>query len=138
MDEVFTMYFNHLLKVYNLEENVVCSTLKISKETLNRWMSGLSAPHPRGRASVYDALSQIGEQSCRGDRMSDLIKHCNCLPQQKSKEFGDHSPYCVYIVLAKMQEKIEKHKAENIKLRGVLNEMRCRRGKCAVINGVYE
>ena len=44
--------------------------------------------------------------------MNDLIKHCNCLPQQKSKEFGDHSPYCVYIVLAKMQEKIEKLEAK--------------------------
>tara|TARA_R110000744_G_scaffold42533_1_gene95966 strand:- start:257 stop:460 length:204 start_codon:yes stop_codon:yes gene_type:complete len=53
--------------------------------------------------------------------MSDLIKHCNCLPQQKSKEFGDHSPYCVYIVLAKMQEKIEKLEAGYAEISEILD-----------------
>ena len=35
-----------------------------------------------------------------------------------------------------LKERIEQLEAENIKLRGVLNEMRCRRGKCAVIHGL--
>jgi hypothetical protein len=33
-------------------------------------------------------------------------------------------------------DRIDELEAENIKLRGVLNEMRCRRGKCAVIHGL--
>jgi hypothetical protein len=46
--------------------------------------------------------------------MNKLIKHCNCLPQQTSERFDDHSPYCAYITVAKMAHRIDELEASGM------------------------
>ena len=58
--EHFTRLFNISLKVYELGEDVVCSKLKISRTTFNRWVAGVSAPHTRGQSAVFNALDELG------------------------------------------------------------------------------
>jgi hypothetical protein len=55
----FTKFFNSFLKVFDLEEDVVCRGLNISKKTFNRWVSGVSAPHALGRFAIYAALAEL-------------------------------------------------------------------------------
>ena len=55
----FTKFFNSFLRVFELEEDVVCRELKISKRTFKRWVSGVSTPHPMGRAAIFAALAEL-------------------------------------------------------------------------------
>ena len=55
----FTRSFKSVLKSHKLEANLVCSKLKISRATFNRWLTGVSAPHPLGQDAVYQALSEM-------------------------------------------------------------------------------
>mgnify|MGYP000621226050 CR=1 FL=1 len=57
--EDFTRLFNSFLKVYELEEMLVCRKLKISRTTFNRWAAGLSAPDPLGQDEVFQALEEL-------------------------------------------------------------------------------
>ncbi len=57
--EDFTRLFNSFLKVYELEEMLVCRKLKISRNTFNRWLCGVSAPHPLGQDAVFQALAEL-------------------------------------------------------------------------------
>ena len=57
--EDFTRLFNTFLKVYELGEDLVCSKLKISRTTFNRWAAGVSAPHPLGQDEVFQALEEL-------------------------------------------------------------------------------
>ena len=73
--EGFTLFFNSFLKVYNLQEIAVCRELKISKKTFNRWVSGLSAPHPMGRAAIYESLAEIMSAPTGDKATADRIRH---------------------------------------------------------------
>jgi hypothetical protein len=57
--ETFTRLFNSFLRVYELEEMPVCRKLKISRTTFNRWLAGISAPHPLGQDAVFQALAEL-------------------------------------------------------------------------------
>lgn len=55
----FTRLFNSVLKSHKLEDDLVCSKLKISRTTFNRWLTGASTPHPLGQDAVFQALTEI-------------------------------------------------------------------------------
>ena len=59
----FTRLFNSFLRVYELEESLVCRKLKISRTTFNRWSGGLSAPHPLGQDAVFHDLGDLRDNT---------------------------------------------------------------------------
>jgi hypothetical protein len=61
--ETFTRLFNSFLKVYELEEIPVCRKLKISRTTFNRWLCGVSAPHPLGQDLVFHRLDELRDNT---------------------------------------------------------------------------
>jgi hypothetical protein len=61
--ENFTRLFNSFLIVFELEEDLVCSKLKISKATFNRWVAGISAPHPLGQDAVFHDLDDLNNNT---------------------------------------------------------------------------
>tara|TARA_R110000851_G_scaffold41409_2_gene103954 strand:+ start:1091 stop:1555 length:465 start_codon:yes stop_codon:yes gene_type:complete len=64
MDEYeFARLFNSVLKSHKLEDDLVCSKLKISRATFHRWLTGASAPHPLGQDAVFQALDELKREN---------------------------------------------------------------------------
>jgi len=38
--------------------------------------------------------------------MSEAIKYCSCLPQQKTLDFAGHAPMCAYVRIAKLEAEL--------------------------------
>jgi hypothetical protein len=55
--ETFTDAFRKAVE--GLDRDVVCTAVKISRPTYDRWLSGLTVPHPVARPSVFTALEAL-------------------------------------------------------------------------------
>jgi hypothetical protein len=62
---MFTEVFKLGLKVLELDQEFVAREFKISRPTVSRWVTGISAPHQLGREPVYQALLKIAKAKLR-------------------------------------------------------------------------
>jgi hypothetical protein len=62
---MFTQVFKSGLEVLELDQEFVAREFKVSRPTVSRWMTGVSAPHQLGRKPVYQALLKIANAKLR-------------------------------------------------------------------------
>ena len=62
-DALFQSLLTDARSMLELEDAELAKMLQVSRPTINRWVSGRTAPHPLARRAVIDALSKvIGER----------------------------------------------------------------------------
>ncbi len=61
----FSHIFANALSVLELNHETVARLLKISRPTVSRWESGISAPHPIGRKPVFHLFKQMAQAKLR-------------------------------------------------------------------------
>lgn len=62
-DALFQSLFTDAQNLLELNDAELAKMFQVSRPTINRWVSGRTAPHPLARRAVLDALSKvIGER----------------------------------------------------------------------------
>jgi DNA-binding XRE family transcriptional regulator len=62
-DALFQSLLTYAQNMLELEDTELAKMLQVSRPTINRWVTGRTAPHPLARRAVMDALSKvIGER----------------------------------------------------------------------------
>lgn len=60
--EQFSELFSEVVAILEINELELASLFKVSRPTVGRWKRSDAAPHPLGRASVFEALKAIARR----------------------------------------------------------------------------
>jgi hypothetical protein len=63
--EDFSRFFSLAVRVLELDQETVAREFKISRPTVSRWESGISAPHPLGRKPVFQLFGRLAKAKLR-------------------------------------------------------------------------
>jgi len=66
----FQQIVSHAVRILSMSDLDMSLMFKVSRPTANRWIRGVTAPHPLGRKSVYDALIEEVRKALRATRIA--------------------------------------------------------------------